>query len=146
MTPVGPISPIQREDSMKDPAIVTDRLDELQQEWEEKSLEPSLRKMPESQVEFTTVSLKPIERLYTPRDVVDRRRDIRRNNPDIRLETRRETHAAFLGRRDSLCRRVRPDSRGQSEKSSRGRLAHFAAGLRRRRALLPGAFAIARRA
>jgi len=54
---------------MKDPAIVTDRLDELQQEWEEKSLEPSLRKMPESQVEFTTVSLKPIERLYTPRDV-----------------------------------------------------------------------------
>src|SRR5262245_31377389 len=54
---------------MKDPAIVTDRLDELQQEWEEKSLEPSLRKMPESQAEFTTVSLKPIERLYTPRDV-----------------------------------------------------------------------------
>jgi methylmalonyl-CoA mutase, N-terminal domain len=54
---------------MKDTAIVTDRLDELQQEWEEKSLEPSLRKMPESQVEFTTVSLKPIERLYTPRDV-----------------------------------------------------------------------------
>jgi methylmalonyl-CoA mutase N-terminal domain/subunit len=54
---------------MKDPAIVTDSLDELQQEWEEKSLEPSLRKMPESQVEFTTVSLKPIERLYTPRDV-----------------------------------------------------------------------------
>jgi methylmalonyl-CoA mutase N-terminal domain/subunit len=54
---------------MKDPAIATDRLDELQQEWEEKSLEPSLRKMPESQVEFSTVSLKPIERLYTPRDV-----------------------------------------------------------------------------
>ena len=54
---------------MKDPAIATDRLDELQQEWEEKSLEPSLRKMPESQVEFTTVSLKPIARLYTPRDV-----------------------------------------------------------------------------
>ena len=54
---------------MKDPAIVIDRLDELQQEWEEKSLEPSLRKMPESQIEFTTVSLKPIERLYTPRDV-----------------------------------------------------------------------------
>src|SRR6266498_1439978 len=68
---MSPMGPIQRfsEDSMKDPAIVTDRLDELQQEWEEKSLEPSLRKMPESQVEFTTVSLKPIERLYTPRDV-----------------------------------------------------------------------------
>jgi methylmalonyl-CoA mutase N-terminal domain/subunit len=56
---------------MSDPTIITDRLDELQQEWEEKSLEPSLRKMPENQAEFTTVSLKPIERLYTPRDVED---------------------------------------------------------------------------
>src|SRR5215510_11980966 len=54
---------------MSDSAIITSRLDELQQEWEEKHLEPSLRKMPESQAEFTTVSLKPIERLYTPRDV-----------------------------------------------------------------------------
>jgi methylmalonyl-CoA mutase N-terminal domain/subunit len=56
---------------MSDPTIIADRLDELQQEWEEKSLEPSLRKMPENQAEFTTVSLKPIERLYTPRDVED---------------------------------------------------------------------------
>ncbi|HMB27216.1 MAG TPA: methylmalonyl-CoA mutase family protein, partial [Blastocatellia bacterium] len=73
---------------MKDPAIVTDRLDELQQEWEEKSLEPSLRKMPESQVEFTTVSLKPIERLYTPRDVeeIDFERDI--NFPGMAPYTR----------------------------------------------------------
>jgi methylmalonyl-CoA mutase, N-terminal domain len=63
---------------MNDPMIITDRLDELQQEWEEKSLEPSLRKMPESQAEFTTVSLKPIDRLYTPRDVedIDFERDI----------------------------------------------------------------------
>jgi methylmalonyl-CoA mutase, N-terminal domain len=63
---------------MNDPTIITDRLDELQQEWEEKSLEPSLRKMPESQAEFTTVSLKPIGRLYTPRDVedIDFERDI----------------------------------------------------------------------
>jgi len=73
---------------MKDPAIVTDRLDELQQEWEEKSLEPSLRKMPESQVEFTTVSLKPIERLYTPRDVeeISFERDI--NYPGMAPYTR----------------------------------------------------------
>jgi methylmalonyl-CoA mutase N-terminal domain/subunit len=63
---------------MNDPTIITDRLDELQQEWEEKSLEPSLRKMPESQAEFTTVSLKSIGRLYTPRDVedIDFERDI----------------------------------------------------------------------
>ena len=73
---------------MNDPAIVADRLDELQQEWEEKSLEPSLRKMPESQDEFTTVSLKPIERLYTPRDVedIDFERDI--NFPGIAPYTR----------------------------------------------------------
>src|SRR4029079_15184450 len=70
ISPICPISPIH-EDSMSDPTIIADRLDELQQEWEEKSLEPSLRKMPENQAEFTTVSLKPIERLYTPRDVED---------------------------------------------------------------------------
>ncbi len=52
-----------------DPTIVNDRLDELQQEWEEKHLADSLRKMPESRKEFTTVSLKPIKRLYTPRDL-----------------------------------------------------------------------------
>jgi methylmalonyl-CoA mutase N-terminal domain/subunit len=56
---------------MSDSTIITGRLDELQREWEEKSLEPSLRKMPESQAEFTTVSLKPIKRLYTPLDLED---------------------------------------------------------------------------
>jgi methylmalonyl-CoA mutase N-terminal domain/subunit len=73
---------------MSDPAIITDRLDELRQEWEEKSLEPSLRKMPESQAEFTTVSLKPIERLYTPRDLeeIDFERDI--NFPGMAPYTR----------------------------------------------------------
>src|SRR5262245_48724735 len=85
------------EDSMKDPAIVTDRVDELQQEWEEKSLEPSLRKMPESQVEFTTVSLKPIERLYTPRDVeeISFERDI--NFPGMAPYTR-GIHPTEIGR------------------------------------------------
>ncbi len=73
---------------MNNPAIGTDRLDELRQEWEEKNLEPSLRKMPESQAEFTTVSLKPIERLYTPRDVedIDFERDI--NFPGMAPYTR----------------------------------------------------------
>jgi len=73
---------------MNDPAIITDRLDELRREWEEESLEPSLRKMPESQDEFTTVSLKPIERLYTPLDVedIDFERDI--NFPGMAPYTR----------------------------------------------------------
>jgi methylmalonyl-CoA mutase N-terminal domain/subunit len=73
---------------MKDPVIINDRLDELRQEWEEESLEPSLRKMPESQAEFTTVSLKPIERLYTPLDVedIDFERDI--NFPGMAPYTR----------------------------------------------------------
>jgi len=73
---------------MSNSAIITDRLDELQQEWEEKHLETSLRKMPESQAEFTTVSLKPIERLYTPRDVetADFERDI--NFPGMAPYTR----------------------------------------------------------
>jgi methylmalonyl-CoA mutase N-terminal domain/subunit len=48
---------------------IKDNLDELQQEWEEKYLSVSLDKMPESGQEFTTVSLKPIKRLYTPRDL-----------------------------------------------------------------------------
>ncbi|MBO0800082.1 MAG: methylmalonyl-CoA mutase, partial [Blastocatellia bacterium] len=50
---------------------IDNRYDELQQEWEEKHLAGSLRKMPESSREFTTVSLKPIKRLYTPRDLAN---------------------------------------------------------------------------
>jgi methylmalonyl-CoA mutase, N-terminal domain len=58
--------------------IVTNRFDELEQEWEEKHLAGSLRKMPESSSSFTTVSLRPIERLYTPRDLenIDFEREI----------------------------------------------------------------------
>jgi methylmalonyl-CoA mutase N-terminal domain/subunit len=51
------------------PPTINETLDELQQEWEEKYLSVSLGKMPESEKEFTTVSLKPIRRLYTPRDL-----------------------------------------------------------------------------
>jgi methylmalonyl-CoA mutase N-terminal domain/subunit len=63
---------------MSNSTLTANRLDELQQEWEEKHLATSLRKMPEGQPDFTTVSLKPINRLYTPRDVedVDFERDI----------------------------------------------------------------------
>ncbi len=44
---------------------------EQQQEWEENTLQPALQKLPETQKEFSTVSLKPIERLYTPNDLRD---------------------------------------------------------------------------
>jgi len=56
---------------MNNSVISADRLDEIKQEWEERHLDPSLRKIPESEPEFTTVSLKPIKRLHTPRDVED---------------------------------------------------------------------------
>ncbi|MGH9842962.1 MAG: acyl-CoA mutase large subunit family protein [Blastocatellia bacterium] len=63
---------------MSNSALINDRLDEPRQEWEARHLEPALRKMPESQSEFSTVSLKPINRLYTPRDLegTDFERDI----------------------------------------------------------------------
>jgi methylmalonyl-CoA mutase, N-terminal domain len=58
--------------------ISNNRVDELQQEWEEKHLATSLRKLPEGTHDFTTVSLKPIKRLYTPRDLenIDFEREI----------------------------------------------------------------------
>jgi len=49
-----------------------------EQEWEEKTLGPSLEKSPERMKEFTTVSSYPIRRLYTPADLADweRERDL----------------------------------------------------------------------
>ena len=44
-------------------------IEEQQEAWEETTLQPTLKKLPESQKTFTTTSLKPIERLYTPRDL-----------------------------------------------------------------------------
>ena len=44
---------------------------EQQQEWEENTLQPALQKLPETQKEFSTVSLKPIARLYSPNDLRD---------------------------------------------------------------------------
>ena len=53
---------------------VTNAIDELQQAspqlWEETTLKDALRKMPETG-DHTTVSLRPIERLYTPNDIAD---------------------------------------------------------------------------
>ncbi len=45
---------------------LTDRLQEAEREWEEKTLNPTLKRMPESRETFTTTSLTPVERLYTP--------------------------------------------------------------------------------
>ena len=53
----------------EDTAIISSPLEEKHEEWEETCLTPSLRKMPEGKAEYTTVSLKPINRLYTPRDL-----------------------------------------------------------------------------
>jgi methylmalonyl-CoA mutase N-terminal domain/subunit len=49
----------------------TNKLEDLQKEWEEKTLNPTLKRMPERPGEFTTVSLSPINRLYTPNDIPD---------------------------------------------------------------------------
>jgi methylmalonyl-CoA mutase N-terminal domain/subunit len=46
-------------------------LQAAQQRWEATTLAKTLAKMPESCPEFTTVSLRPIQRLYTPNDLPD---------------------------------------------------------------------------
>jgi methylmalonyl-CoA mutase, N-terminal domain len=50
---------------------VTNQLHETQREWEERMLEPTLKRLPESRDKFTTVSLAPVERLYTPNSIPD---------------------------------------------------------------------------
>src|SRR5438128_640937 len=55
----------------QDTTTINNSIANQQQEWEETTLQPSLQKLPESNKEFTTTSLKPIERLYTPRDLAD---------------------------------------------------------------------------
>jgi len=50
---------------------LTNRLQEAEREWEERTLDPTLKKMPESKKNFTTTSLMPIERLYTPNSLPD---------------------------------------------------------------------------
>ena len=50
---------------------IANRLQEAEQEWEERTLKPTLKQKPESKSEFTTTSLAPIERLYTPNSISD---------------------------------------------------------------------------
>jgi methylmalonyl-CoA mutase N-terminal domain/subunit len=51
------------------------------QRWERETLEPTLRKSPERSATFTTISGRPIDRLYTAEDIegIDYTRDV--NNP-----------------------------------------------------------------
>ena len=50
---------------------VTDRMQEAEREWEERTLAPTLKRVPESKKSFTTTSLAPVERLYTPASLPD---------------------------------------------------------------------------
>jgi methylmalonyl-CoA mutase N-terminal domain/subunit len=45
---------------------LTDRLQGAEREWEERTLKPTLKRAPETRQSFTTTSLAPVERLYTP--------------------------------------------------------------------------------
>src|SRR5215813_6852271 len=48
---------------------VINPLQEAEREWEERTLEPALKKSPELRKTFSTVSLTPIDRLYTPNSI-----------------------------------------------------------------------------
>jgi methylmalonyl-CoA mutase N-terminal domain/subunit len=47
------------------------KLDQLQQDWEQHTLEPTLTRFPERKKNFITTSSEPIERLYTPTNLQD---------------------------------------------------------------------------
>ena len=47
---------------------VIDRADTRKARWEREVLEPTLKKSPERKGPFTTISGRPIERLYTAED------------------------------------------------------------------------------
>src|ERR687884_324458 len=50
---------------------ITNHLQEAEQEWEARTLKPALGQRPESKSQFTTTSLAPVERLYTPNSLPD---------------------------------------------------------------------------
>src|SRR5499433_2401781 len=50
---------------------LTGRLQEAEREWEDRTLRPALKHRPESKKTFTTTSLTPVERLYTPNSLPD---------------------------------------------------------------------------
>jgi len=50
---------------------LTNHLQGAETEWEERTLKPALRQVPETKTRFTTVSLAEVERLYTPNSIPD---------------------------------------------------------------------------
>ena len=68
------------------------------QRWEREVLEPALKKSPERPIPFTTISGRPIERLYTPDDIagLDYTRDL--NNPGDFPYTRGIHPTGYRGR------------------------------------------------
>jgi methylmalonyl-CoA mutase N-terminal domain/subunit len=58
-----------------------ERADAKKARWERETLEPTLKKSPERKGTFTTISGRPIERLYTPEDVADIDYDREVGNP-----------------------------------------------------------------
>ena len=48
---------------------ITNHLQEAEQEWEERTLKPTLKRIPESRTSFSTTSLVPVDRLYTPNSI-----------------------------------------------------------------------------
>ena len=68
------------------------------QRWERDTLEPTLKKSPERSIPFTTISGRPIERLYTPEDVagLDYARDL--GNPGQLPYTRGIHPTGYRGR------------------------------------------------
>ncbi|MBX7223683.1 MAG: methylmalonyl-CoA mutase family protein [Blastocatellia bacterium] len=51
--------------------VLKNQLEEAVERWEATTVKKTLAKMPESRDTFTTVSLRPIHRLYTPNDVAE---------------------------------------------------------------------------
>ena len=65
------VSRLTRELKMSTTNVTTNPLQEAESEWEGRTLEPALRQNPETREVFTTTSLVPIERLYTPNSIPD---------------------------------------------------------------------------
>jgi methylmalonyl-CoA mutase N-terminal domain/subunit len=63
--------PLPTGDVLMETTELTGRLEEAEREWEETTLKPVLKRSPERGNSFTTVSLNPVERLYTPNSLPD---------------------------------------------------------------------------
>src|SRR5690348_844496 len=63
-----------REVSRPQPYIISGMktaAESAKQRWERDVLEPALKKSPERPIPFTTISGRPVDRLYTPDDIQD---------------------------------------------------------------------------